>query len=278
MTSTQQVIQRFVDKHPRDSARVVGGLSREQAGALLASLETPLAARLVEHVDGALASGSLEVMPPAAAAAITTALPLRVVTAALRRMGQAPRDAVLEALPADRATRLKALLAFAPRTAGALMEPEALAISEDTKVGEALERVRSYANNVAHYLYVTDVGKLKGAVSLRQLLAAPTEATLASVMASEPATLSPHESLEAVLAHSGWMQLVALPVVDDEGTFLGALRFATVRRLERELQQSLGRHRSPQTGRALAELFGLAVSGAMEWPTALLGNTEGTES
>lgn len=278
MTSTQQVIQRFVDKHPRDSARIAGGLSREQAGALLASLETPFAARLVEHVDGALAAASLETMDPTAAATITSALPLRVATAAIRRMSEAPREALLEALSAERATRLRTLLDFAPGTAGALMEPEALAISEDTTAGEALARVRSYADNVAHYLYVTDVGKLKGAVSLRQLLAAPADATLSSIMASSPATLSPHESLEAVLAHPGWLQLVALPVVDDQGTFLGALRFATVRRLERELQQALGRRHSPQTGRALAELFGLAVSGAMEWPTALLGSAEGGES
>jgi len=65
-----------------------------------------------------------------------------------------------------------------------------------------------------------------------------------------------------IVAHPGWQRVHALPVVDQGNLYLGAVRYATLRRLELELQGD------PKdrlvSARALTEVFSLGAAGIVD--------------
>jgi hypothetical protein len=81
-------------------------------------------------------------------------------------------------------------------------------------------------------------------------------------MVPKPLHLTALASRADVLAHPGWKEVHALPVVDEQGAYLGALRYRTLRRLEEELL-----HRPGEDGdatAALGQLFATAATGLLE--------------
>ncbi len=68
----------------------------------------------------------------------------------------------------------------------------------------------------------------------------------------------------AVRTHPGWRSFHALPVTDEEGRLVGAIRYQTLRRLEQEIDAARGEQITTQTVGALGELFHLGVAGMIE--------------
>jgi CBS-domain-containing membrane protein len=130
---------------------------------------------------------------------------------------------------------LGSLLRYPEDSAGALMDPRALALPEDITATEAMARVRRAPRHALYYIYVLNrEHKLVGVISLRELMLAAPKERLSAAMRREVATLPVSARRMAIIEHPGWREVHALPVVDDGGVFLGVLRYETLRRLERE--------------------------------------------
>jgi magnesium transporter len=95
------------------------------------------------------------------------------------------------------------LLAYEPYSAGGLMTTEFVAVPESLTVEEALRRVRAMARaerrEAMYTVYTTDAeGRLRGVLSLRELLAAPEGGRLADLAWSEVVTVAPTAAQEEV--------------------------------------------------------------------------------
>lgn len=269
MTPEQTVIGAFVSTHPRDAARLVARMSSDRAGQVLTLLPSDIAAQLVPHLDALFAAQTISSVDAELGAKVLDELPLRLAASTLRRIPSDKREELLGQTSSERQGRLRALLAHPVGSAGSLMDPEVLALNEDLLVEDALTAVRAHAAVSFHYVYVVDAGVLKGALGLPELLAASPSRTLASLCRSGVESLLVGTQLDAIASHSAWSRLVALPVVDAEGTLLGVLRYSTLRRIEQELRTVAASQAPGATGEALAELYGLAVAGVLEWPSLL---------
>jgi hypothetical protein len=91
------------------------------------------------------------------------------------------------------------------------------------------------------------------------MLARP-EAPLATIITREPEFLYAQDPLEVIARHAGWKRSHALPVIDRDRRFLGALRYSTFRAIETELGQAAAGPSADQTASALAELCALGAS------------------
>ena len=106
------------------------------------------------------------------------------------------------------------------------MTTEFVALPKDLTVGEALARLREMAEtpNMIYYLYVVeseDSWKLVGVVTLRNLILADPNARLEEVMRREFQAARPDEPAREVAQRIAEYNLLALPVVDEEGDILG---------------------------------------------------------
>jgi hypothetical protein len=104
--------------------------------------------------------------------------------------------------------------------------------------------------------------RLVGAMTLRELLLAPGETPLASLMVSEPYRIRATDDRARVLSHPGWREVHSLPVVDDEGGYLGAIRYRTLREIEEELRSPDARDDSASS--AFGELIAAGAGGLLD--------------
>lgn len=263
MEVRRQLALGLVDAHPAEAAAVLEALPADEAAAFLARLAPEPAARLLRHVTAQPAAAMLARLPEPAAAELVQQLPVDVAAPYLRRLPEARREAILSGLSGRRTRALRALLRHREGTAGALMDPDVLALPEDLTVREALERVRSAAEQARYNLYVVDrEDRLVGVLNLRELLMARPRERLGTIGRREVIRLAADTDARAIADHPGWQRAHALPVVDARGTYLGALRYRTLRRLEAE--RAPAADGGDVTAHALGELFWTGVSGVMD--------------
>ena len=118
------------------------------------------------------------------------------------------------------------LLGYGEDTAGRIMTPEYISLKENLTVGQTLERIRNLANasEVVYYLYVTDSSRrLTGIVSLRDLVIAAPDTTLAEIMTREVVFVHTDTDQEEVARTIQRYDIVALPVVDSEERLVGVV-------------------------------------------------------
>ena len=118
------------------------------------------------------------------------------------------------------------LLGYGEDTAGRIMTPEYISLKENLTVAQAIDRIRSLANasEVVYYLYVTDTSRqLTGIVSLRDLVMAAPETTLAEIMTRDVVFVHTDTDQEEVARTIQRYDIVALPVVDSEERLVGVV-------------------------------------------------------
>jgi len=118
------------------------------------------------------------------------------------------------------------LLGYGEDTAGRIMTPEYISLRENLTVSQTLERIRNQANasEVVYYLYVKDNSRrLTGIVSLKDLVIAAPDTTLAEIMARDVVFVHTDTDQEEVARTIQRYDIVALPVVDSEERLVGVV-------------------------------------------------------
>ncbi len=107
-----------------------------------------------------------------------------------------------------------------------LMSPPVGVFAPETMVAEAVEKLREAVKNAfITYLYITDpAGKLLGLVVMREMLLAPPEARLDSIMIADPFALDRAMSLEEALRQALQKHFPVYPIVDARGRLVGLVR------------------------------------------------------
>ncbi len=116
------------------------------------------------------------------------------------------------------------LMRYDEDTAGGLMAKELVQVKETWTVAGCVREMRRQAENVTrvHSIYVTDKhGKLKGRLSLKDLLTAPEKTHISEIYIPKVDYVNVHTEAEEVARIMQKYDLEAIPVVDDEGILVG---------------------------------------------------------
>ncbi len=233
MKEDKPLLKAFIQTHPADAARILESLPSEETSSFLGELFPTLSAEILKHLDPVTASLCLEKLNLTQSVEIIIRLPLDIASHLLRRIEEQQRKAILSKLPPQVSKQVSSNIRNRDGTAGALMDTQVLTLPDDITIKEALKRARIYSDHQAHYIYILNRELLLvGFVTTPQLLAARPSDPLASVMAKPISRLSPIMNRQAILANPGWKELHALPVVDGNGVFLGALGYQTLQKLK----------------------------------------------
>lgn len=118
------------------------------------------------------------------------------------------------------------LLRYDEDTAGGLMAKELVRVKESWTVAGCVREMRRQAENVTrvHSIYVTDKeGKLKGRLSLKDLLTAPERAHIRDVYIPKVDYVYVHTDADEVARIMQKYDLEAIPVVDESGILVGRI-------------------------------------------------------
>ncbi|HSM07243.1 MAG TPA: CBS domain-containing protein [Longimicrobiales bacterium] len=261
--------------HPAQAAAALEPLSDDEIFSVLGVAPPGATATLLTRLAPQRASEVLSRIEGAMAEAVVEHLGLDAAAHLVRRLGPDAQAGFVDALAPEQREPLRALLAFPPGTAGALMDSRVLAVPEDVTVAEAVRRIRKAPDHVRYNVYVVDrEQRLVGVLNLRELLLADGQKTLASIANRDVLSVLADADRAAVRAHPAWREAHSLPVVDRSGTYLGAIRYRTWRRLEDEADAARGRHDTTTTA-ALGSLLVTGMVGAMGALTDLAVRTPG---
>jgi magnesium transporter len=216
------------EMHPADLADVAEAMPEAQVLAFLAALSSERAAAVLEYLDDDLRTQVLEELSARDAASIVAEMDPDERADALDELDEETADEILSELePADKA-ETERLLQYDPYTAGGLMTTEFVSVDESLTVEQALSAVRAVARagrrEAMYTIYTVDVNsRLRGVLSLRELLAAPEGARISELAWTEVVSVSPETLQEEVSKVTSNYDLVALPVVDREQRLLGVV-------------------------------------------------------
>jgi magnesium transporter len=135
------------------------------------------------------------------------------------------RELLLALLDEPTRREVQALLAYKEDVAGGLMSPRYARVRSAATVDEAISYLKKQARErveTLYYAYVIDADqKLVGVVSFRDLFAASGDKTVAQVMSTDLVTVSAEMDQEAVSHVFSQHDLLAIPVVDEQGRMKG---------------------------------------------------------
>jgi magnesium transporter len=224
---------------PVHRTEVVESLDDDIAADTLEEMSTEAQARILEDMDEERAADILEEMSPDDAVDV------------LDEMDEEKAQELFDLMEDQERADVAELMHFEHDTAGGLMTTEFVVFPKNLTVGETIARLREMAEtpNMIYYLYVVDEEsswKIVGLISLRSLILADPTFKLADVMRTEFRFAHPSDSAQEVAQTISEYNLLALPVIDDEGDIAGivtvddAMEILLPKNLQRRLPRLFG--------------------------------------
>lgn len=219
----------FIDAHPRDAARLIGQMPIRQVIGFLRELPTAAVGKLVAQLPASIGAAGLQGLDHAVAARVLEDVDTTTAALLLRRLKPRARRLILSAVHAVKAAPLRLVLDYPAGTVGSVMDPRAMTLQPDLSVEQALRQVRMSNHKDQHYFFVLgDHHDVLGFVSLHELLFAPKQHHVGTLMNPDTEPIPARSRIETVRQQSLWRHIDILPVVNQRRAYLGALRFAAI--------------------------------------------------
>ena len=204
---------------PKRRAEIAAALDDERLADVLEELPEEDQVEILGQLDEERAADVLEEMSPDDAADLIADLPPETA------------QTLLALMQPDEAEDVRRLLSYEERTAGGMMTTEPVILPPDATVAEALALVRNeeLTPSLAAVVYVVrpplepPTGRLIGVAHIQRLLREPPSTLLGAMLDDGLDALKPRAGLEEVARHLATYNLVAAPVLDEDGRLLGAV-------------------------------------------------------
>jgi magnesium transporter len=217
-----------------DTARAISRLDEETQKRLFVLLSPVEAAELIEDLPDAQAADLIDDLPENTAAAIVEELPSDQQADILAQLPREEAEGILQEMDPQDAQDARRLMEYASDTAGGIMVTEFLSFFEDLTVKDILDNLRQHAEVYAGYdvLYAYVVNRtnaLMGVVRLRDLLLAPNDVRVGTLMKGSPIKVNAAATLDELREVFERHDFYGVPVVEDHGKLVGVLQRAAFR-------------------------------------------------
>ncbi|OQD43604.1 magnesium transporter [Croceivirga radicis] len=222
-----QLREMLTEFHYADIAEIVNDLEIEEATYLIKQLDSEKTSDALTELDEDVREAILGNLSPKE---IAVELEELDTDDAADIIGELPKSIVQEVISEiddrEHAKDIVDLLRYDESTAGGLMAKELVKVNENWNVLTCVKEMRIQAENVTrvHSIYVVDdEDKLKGRLSLKDLLTTSTRANIRDVYINKVDSVNVNEKPEEVAKIMSKYDLEAIPVVDEIGRLVGRI-------------------------------------------------------
>ncbi|MAU15046.1 MAG: magnesium transporter [Muricauda sp.] len=201
-------------------------LDSEKTSDILAEMHEDIREAVLKNLTAKEIAGELSELDTDDAADIINELPKEIV-----------QEVISEISDREHAKDIVDLLRYEEDSAGGLMAKELVKVNENWTVTSCVKEMRAQAENVTrvHSIYVVDdEGKLKGRLSLKDLLTAPTKSHIKDIYIPKVDSVNVNQKGEEVAKIMSKYDLEAIPVVDEIGRLVGRITIDDIVDLIRE--------------------------------------------
>lgn len=225
--NNEKLLKHLGELHHADIAEILDDLSLEEAIYIIKLLDSHKTAEVLMEID------------PVDREKVLNSLSPQEIAAEIQAMDTDDAADIVAELPPDIKTQVIAqiedeehagniveLLRYDENSAGGLMAKELVKVNENWSVTGCVSEMRAQAENVTrvHSIYVVDnMDRLKGRLSLKDLLTAPRKAQIRDVYIKQVDYVNVHTEGEEVARIMQKYDLEAIPVVDEMGRLVGRI-------------------------------------------------------
>ncbi|KAA3622923.1 MAG: magnesium transporter [Flavobacterium sp.] len=213
--------------HFADVAEILEELNSDDATYLIKLLESEITSEALMELDDDVREKILSRLSPKEIAEELQEMDTDDAADIVAELDDEMQQEVIEKIEDDLlAADIVELLNYDEDTAGALMAKELVKVKETWTVAGCVREMRRQAKNVTrvHSIYVTDKdGKLKGRLSLKDLLTAPEKAHISEVYIPKVDYVTVNTENEEVARIMHKYDLEAIPVINEDGILMGRI-------------------------------------------------------
>jgi CBS domain-containing protein len=210
--------------HPADIAEIAHELTPEERAAVFEALEDEVAADTLEEMHPSYQASLLSELPDEKAADLLDEVSPDDAADLLADLPKRRASRLLSLMEPEKAAEIRELLSYPEDSAGGIMTTEFAMVPPEVTAAEAIELLREQEPEVetVYYIYVTDKReRLLGVISLRDLLTVPGGRRVRDFMKTDPISVNVRAGEEEVTQTIAKYNLLALPVVDEQGVLHG---------------------------------------------------------
>ena len=216
----------LLENHPDDAVRLLERQNPADIGEILARYPVSSTVPVWERLSPDIAIRVLETLNEIQSLEVLRNIDPTRSAAMLAMRDEDARDRFLPLLPENEADELRAILAYPPDSAGALMDPRVMLLRADTTVREVLARIRSLRRRATRRLFIVDSdNRLEGQVDIQDVATASAATRLEDIQHPVSAVVNAVAPREEVVEILEQYKLTDLPVVDAEGRLIGVVRY-----------------------------------------------------
>ena len=212
--------------HPADLADIVEELGPQDREAIFENIDSEVAADALSEIDPDIQASILESLETEKAAEIVEEMAPDQAADVLAELEESTSDEILEEMEHAPKHDVEELMEFDEDTAGGLMNTEYVALPESATVADALVALKQQEDllETLNTLFLIDGEEhLKGTVPLARLFLQDGSTLLITLALETMIEVPVQEKQERVTELFDKYNLLALPVVDEEGKLAGVI-------------------------------------------------------
>jgi magnesium transporter len=218
----------LVNLHPADIASIITAMGSEDEQQYVFSLvdDPEIASAVLLEFPGPVRENVIEDLPPDELADLVEEMESDDAADVVQELPEDIAEKVLSDIEPEELAAVRPLLVYPEDTAGGIMATEALTVNVGGKVEDARDIVRAYGEDVDPFFFVYALDaerKLHGYLSLKDMVLRHSEVSIREAMDPEPVSVPPDMDQEQVAEIFRRYDLLAVPVVDEQGVFLGRI-------------------------------------------------------
>lgn len=215
----------LADFHFADIAEILEELKSNDATYLIKLLESDITSEALMELDEDIREKILDRLSPKEIAEELSEMDSDDAADIMAELDDEIQQQVIDIIEDENlAADIVELISYDEKSAGGLMAKELVQVKETWTVAGCVREMRRQAKNVTrvHSIYVTDKeGKLKGRLSLKDLLTASEKAHISDIYIPKVDYVTVHTEGDEVARIMQKYDLEAIPVIDEEGVLVG---------------------------------------------------------
>ena len=218
--------EKLENLHPADLADIVEDLPPGDREAIIGAIDSEVAAEALSEIDPKMQASILEALEPEVAADIMDEMAPDQAADALGELEEETSAEILEEMETEPVTEVKELLEYDEDTAGGMMNTEAIVLPQGTTLSEAMTQLRRHEDLLenTHVIFLSDENnRVTAMVPLARLFLADGATSLGELAPERLISTVAEETQKRVTELFDKYNLLALPVLEEDGTLAGVI-------------------------------------------------------
>ncbi|MDA8970207.1 magnesium transporter [Flavobacteriaceae bacterium] len=227
VSNDKAIVALFEEMHYADIAEILDELSFDNVVYIIKLLDSEKTSAVLMELDEGIREKTLQNLSAKEIAEEVEELDSDDAADIIGELSEERQEAVLSKIEDEEHVKeIEELLAYDEDSAGGLMAKELVKVNENWTVLKCVREMRTQAEEVTrvHSIYVVDNNdKLKGRLSLKDLLITSTKTAISEVYIPKVDFVNVHDDLDEVSNKMRKYDLEAIPVVDNDCILLGRI-------------------------------------------------------